>query len=585
VTHDELERALGGDPDALLGGRVLSAMPTVARWQRSLDSLSGDSRAEFLAHTEALVDRRFDLLGSGPVTLHEIDWLLDFKTGRRWPLVHRSQVPIAFADGSDIKVPWELSRCQHLPLLAAAWRLTGDRGYRDEIGRQLESWIDANPAEFGPNWVIAMEPAIRATNWLATLALLAPAPASEPWSRKALASLLQHGRFVRGHLERGPVRGNHYLANVVGLLMVSALFAGREGAGWLRWSVDALEAELRHQVLPDGVDHEMSIPYHRLVTEMFVCGTQAADALAPGALPASHHRRVMQMLMFTRDVTRPDGLAPSVGDSDDGRFLPLSDYGADPRSHLHLFDQAQVAYSPTTSSAAYRSAGFYVMRSPSLYVLIRCGPTGAHGQGWHAHNDQLSLEIALGEQSLVVDPGSYVYTADPDTRNRFRSTDFHSTISVDGAEQNELSRVELFRLRDSTNAQCLRWDVEGDVFVFEGIHHGFPSIGRIHHRRRVELERTGRHLRVLDTVEGAQGRRLTWTFPLAGGKAIADNDGATVTIGAVEARFAGSGLSWSVEPGLYSPRYGVRVEVPFVRARSVAEGPTASAEITVSARK
>ena len=50
----------------------------------------------------------------------EIDWHADFKTGRRWPLRHASLLPVAYGDGSDIKVPWELSRFQHLPLLAAA---------------------------------------------------------------------------------------------------------------------------------------------------------------------------------------------------------------------------------------------------------------------------------------------------------------------------------------------------------------------------------------------------------------------------------------------------------------------------------
>ena len=57
----------------------------------------------------------------GPTDLgREIDWRRDFKTGRRWPLRHGSLLPIAYGDGSDVKVPWELSRFQHLPLLAAA---------------------------------------------------------------------------------------------------------------------------------------------------------------------------------------------------------------------------------------------------------------------------------------------------------------------------------------------------------------------------------------------------------------------------------------------------------------------------------
>ncbi len=98
---------------------------------------------------------------------------------------------------------------------------------------------------------------------------------------------------------------------------------------------------MEHQVRPDGCDHETSVPYHRLVCELFVCGTQAVDALLPGALTDRYRERLDRMLAFVADYTRPDGLAPQIGDADDGRFLPLGDYGrADPRSHLHLFGQA-----------------------------------------------------------------------------------------------------------------------------------------------------------------------------------------------------------------------------------------------------
>ena len=71
-----------------------------------------------------------------------------------------------------------------------------------------------------------------------------------------------------------------------------------------------------------------------------MCGTQAADALVPGSIPDWYRERLDLMLSFVRDYTRPDGLAPQIGDSDDGRFLPLGDYGADPRDHRHLFAQA-----------------------------------------------------------------------------------------------------------------------------------------------------------------------------------------------------------------------------------------------------
>src|SRR5918999_4886957 len=308
ATPGELPAALGGlDPVSTLRGPVLQALPTVARFERELEQYD-----DLVGRAEEICAHRFDLLGSGRTDLGaEIDWHADFKTGRRWPLRHASLLPISYGDGSDIKVPWELARCQHLPLLAAAHRRTGDAEYLDELGAQLTSWIRANPVELGPNWACTMDVAIRAANWVAALAICAGDAAQEPWFGDVLNSLLLHARFIRTHLEDGEVRGNHYLSDVVGLLAVSALFSGGwEGRDWASWAAEELVTEMEHQVRGDGCAHEASIPYHRLVTELFVCGTQAADALVPGRFPDWYRVRLDSMLAFVRDCTRPEGLAP-----------------------------------------------------------------------------------------------------------------------------------------------------------------------------------------------------------------------------------------------------------------------------------
>jgi Heparinase II/III-like protein/Heparinase II/III N-terminus len=533
----ELGAALGGmDPVAVLRGPVLRALPTVARFERELER-----HERLLERADAICAHRFDLLGSGPTDLGpEIDWHADFKTGRRWPLRHSSLLPVAYADGSDIRVPWELSRSQHLPLLAGAYRLSGELRYLDELGEQLMSWIGSNPVERGPNWACTMDVAIRAANWTAALALCAEDAAKEPWFRPTLESLLLHGRFIRSHPEDGEVRGNHYLTDVIGLLVVSAVFSsGWEGNEWATWACAELVREMEHQVRGDGCAHEASIPYHRLVTELFVCGTQAADALARGKLPDWYRDRLDSMLAFTRDYTRPDGLAPQIGDADDGRLLPLGDYAAlDPRDHRHVFAQADRAHVAARESAAYPEGGFFVMRAGRTYAIVRCGDTGRYGRGGHSHNDQLSFELFAGGRPLVADPGSYVYTSDPEARNLFRSTAYHATLAIGGAEQNELRTDDLFVMEDEANAQALEWEA-----------HSFVGRQR-NHTRRIEL--ADGELRITDTVESAGGEELLWTLPLEPG---------------AELDVQAESLEFRPEDGWHSPRYGVRVPATFLRAR------------------
>jgi hypothetical protein len=301
---------------------------------------------------------------------------------------------------------------------------------------------------------------------------------------------------------------------------------------------------MEHQVRPDGCVHEASTAYHRLVTELFVCGTQAADALVPGAITDQYRDRLDLMLAFVRDYTRPDGLAPQIGDADDGRLLPLDTYGADPRDHRHLFEQAARPFEAATESAAYPDGGYYVLRHGGLYAIVRCGDVGRHGHGGHGHNDQLSFELADETGPLVVDPGTFVYTPNPAERNLFRSTAYHATLRVGGAEQNDLRTDDLFAMTDRARAEALSWDATS----FEGRHHGFP--GAIHTRR---IEIGERELRIRDTVTSADSMQLEWTFPLAPG---AEDR--------VEVR--ADGLEFRREPGWYSPTYGVRQPVVFLRA-------------------
>ncbi len=588
VSPRALARALGaGGPVGALRERALPALPTVLAWERELGQLDGDARARVLAHAEQILAHRFELLGSGETALGPtIDWQRDFKSGRRWPDSHISRVPTVLGGGSDIKVSWELARCQHLPLLAAAHRLSGDARYLDELGAQLSSFIAANPVELGAPWACTMDVAIRAANWVAALCIAMPAAGEAEWVRPVLASLLLHCRFIRTHLEWGEVRGNHYLSDVVGLLIAASPFsASAEGRAWVDFAARELEREMAHQVRCDGCDHEASIPYHRLVCELFVCGTQAADALCPGSLSDEYRARLERMLEFVSDYTRPDGLAPQIGDADDGRFLPLGGYKADPRDHRHLYAQAGRRWGERAGHVAYPDGGWYVLRHERLWGIVRCGDVGLGGIGAHAHNDQLSFELAFGEQPLVVDPGSYLYTPDPDARNEFRSTKAHSTLAIGAAEQSRLRSDYLFTLPEEACARCVRFEADGAQALFEGEHSGFRELGRaVCHRRELRFDGRLGVVRIIDTVLGAQGEQLLWAFPLSPGQATALGSRATATYGSVELEIEADGAKLELHRGWLSPSYGVRVTAPVVRARRIAESDTDVTRFTLTVR-
>ena len=98
---------------------------------------------------------------------------------------------------------------------------------------------------------------------------------------------------------------------------------------------------------------------------------------------------------------------------------------------------------------------------------MSCGRNSPPGKEGHAHNDKLSFELLIGGRDVVVDPGTYAYTSHPRLRNKFRSTDYHNTVKIDGCEQNELAN-DLFSLPDRVNIRKARLVQSAGCIRFEG---------------------------------------------------------------------------------------------------------------------
>jgi hypothetical protein len=562
---------------------------------------------------ERVLRHEFDLLGSGPYTpvdpdrpgtagdYRPIDWYLDPRSGRRFP----RGVPVSSWNfermrppGADIKLPWELARCQHWPLLGQAYRLTRDDRFAWEIVRELRDFMDANPVGTAVNWACTMDVALRAANWALALELIRPcALAPDAW-QDAYQALFDHGAFIERHLENHyEVTSNHFLSDAVGLFYVAAVFRDLpRGALWDRQCRAWLVQEMDVQVLSDGADYESSIPYHRLVCELFLGAARVAGLAGP-PLPARFLGRLGAMVDFLSAVLRPDGLMPQVGDADDGRLHVLSEYGTwKPQDPRHVFgpasrlldrgdwtadagpwgawETAWWGFDPSppvperrpAASPAYRhfpDAGVTVMRRDRDYLLVTNGIVGTGGFGNHKHNDLLSFEYHVGGTPVIVDPGSYVYTSDPDARNLFRSTCSHNTLGVDGVEQNDFKTEWLFRMFEQSHPEHLAVTGRDDVLAYRGAHRGYARLpDPVAHERTFRLPRHNGALTIVDVVEGRGAHRLRWHFHFAPGVTIAMTAADVVDIVAPGARLQmtlPASPTLTIAPGWYSPSYGVRV--------------------------
>lgn len=610
---------LGADElDALcdrLARRPFPAVTTPEGARACADALEGE-RERILAAAEPAVARVVDVLGTGPTQLGTpIDWLTDVKTGRRWPPAYAFDIEYAELDRpSDVKVPWEISRVQWLLPVGQAYLLTGDERYAQAVRDVLEDWIAANPYAGTVNWACAMEPALRILSWTWLFHACAGSAAWRDRSFRSsfLRALYLHLDFVARNLEFSDVNGNHYSADAAGLA-VGGLFFGSGAAlehherGW-----EILVEELPRQVFPDGVDFEASVPYHRLVAELFLLPAlhRAACGLE---VPAEYRDRLAGMAAFAATYTRLDGSSPLWGDADDARALPLGTQslhdhrylawivgrafglpdlaamaGGAPSEALWTLGAERVrAAAPVRepASAVFPQGGVAVLRRGGDHLFVDCGPVGLAGRGGHGHNDALSFEAALEGRLLLTDCGSYVYTASPEWRDAFRATRSHNTPVVDDEEQNRFVRPDwLWSLRDDARAELLEFRVDGALGLFRGRHHGYERLDDPVGVERAIVIDFERHILVVEDIlsgRGAHSVRIPYHLgPGIEAREEAPDRWRLRAHGGEYILTAPDG--WRVDSRAWwrSPSYGVKEPITTLELR--ADGPLRPARVTIA---
>ena len=500
---------------------------------------------------ENVCNHDFDLLGSGKTNVDgegaKIDWHRDFKSGVRWdPNVFHTEIPLTNSTGSDIIVPWGLSRFQHLPTLGKAYQLTGDEKYAREFVDEISHWIDINHPGYGVNWRCTMDVAIRVVNWIWGYHFFRNSPQiSDDFLLKLLESLLVHGIHIMANLEQHSrfgqfadsllihrmsiidslrqawtgITNNHYLSDIVGLIYLGIMLPElEETQKWLGFAIKELIHEMKKQVFPDGVVHEGSISYHRLQTELFLSPTLLC--LKNGiTFPLWYMERLEKMLEFVMYYTKPDGTAPQIGDNDDGRLHILASYGSwDKRDHRYLLsiganlfgrtdfkwiagesheeafwllgsDRVEGA-NPHLRSNAFPDGGFYIMRKNRLFMMVDCQPNNILAPPAHRHNSRLSFELFAYDKSFIIDPGAYIYHASKDMRNLFRSTKYHNTVVVDNEEQNRFRKDMMFYINYDAAVRINQWEMTDECDFWDAEHYGYRRLKHpVVHRRQIWFDK------------------------------------------------------------------------------------------------
>lgn len=483
------------------------------------------------ARAESLLQGRANLLGYRQLHVGSPpDWHADPVHGRRSPDKYWSRVAYLDAQYGDHKLIWELNRHQHWLTLGRAHALTGDARFYREFVTQMESWLSANPPLRGTNWASMLELAFRSLSWLWALAFFSTAATREgadqaPWTVDLLLAIDRQLRHVQQNLSyyfspNTHLSGEALALYVAGHALPELLASGER----LEIGRAVLVREADRQIRSDGGHAELSAHYHRYSTDFYLLALAVARSAGDPATPV-FEQAALRQAEFLRTITDDRGHRPQLGDDDGGQLFPLcgrpsgdcSDTLAIAalmlgRPELAVGPAPEEAYwrcgvaaaqlpSAATNtawhSAALPASGYYVMRTRAGdHLVFDAGPHG-YLNGGHAHADALSIVLTVGGRPLLIDPGTATYTMNPVVRDRFRSTEMHNTLVLDGRSQSQPAGP--FDWRATAAAKAPIWSAAPGCEYAEGTHDGYVAR---HHTRGV-LAIHGVGWWILDHVLGA----------------------------------------------------------------------------------
>lgn len=401
------------------------------------------ARADEFAHN------CFDILGSRDQCLMVMPWHADFRLQHQKPdadylfdktLFYKDYViKHGLTDRliKDIKVPWELSRFQHLVVLGAAFEKIKNPLYSKAFVLQITDWIQENPYLLGPNWVCPMDVSIRALNWIWGFHYFKNVPEiTETFWQQFTESLYNHFIYLENNWETGIHTSNHYLSDLIGYFGLTWFFGDLPGIKKKQvWCHKKILQEFEKQVFEEGTDYEGSTKYHQLVTEIFYQFYLLSQEMG-FAVPGSFTKKLKKMFTFINWCSTTPGNMIMIGDDDSGKLIDGL-----PNDLIKIMKEPE-----QETEKYYPQFGLSVLKNKTWHATLRHHSFNGQQPSGHFHNDIASVTIAVNGIPIIVDPGSYIYTPSAIWRNALRSITTHNSFFIKDAEPAEFDPTSLFIL-------------------------------------------------------------------------------------------------------------------------------------------
>lgn len=520
------------------------------------DAFASDERTLLEEEATDLCANNIRLLHQDWPAGRSMEWSLDPESGTHWPWhQYTHDIPRRVGQGpGDVKFVWELSRLQHLQVLAFAAHVLQHQESRLSCLSQLEQWLDDNPPYLGLGYACGIELASRVISILVVVTYLGADTFSNALTVKIWKALCAHGRFIARFPSLYSSANNHLVAESAALFVLGSVAPEiPEAEKWRQLGWKRLVTEADRQILRDGAGAEQSSSYLGTTLEWLLL-SRTVCASANNVECTDLDAALIRGATFISSIADIDGNVPVFGDRDDSMVLRprleeenhLSSMVASIASCLDRPDVQHPAFTPDyrthmltatsaprgmheLSSKTFADGGYSVIRTShharEAFLLFDHGPLGFASTAAHGHADALSIWLHIDGKPVLVDFGTYRYAADRGWRAWARSTAAHNTIEINGVSQSEVSGP--FNWRSRAEARLLEEDRNDHLTGCTAEHTGYAGRFGVVHRRSVSISK-GRHIEICDSLTGKGRHEVRASFHFAPDLEVvlADDDGA-----------------------------------------------------------
>ena len=454
------------------------------------------------------------------------DWITNPETNYKYDInKHWSEINDFDKNNGDIKYVWEKSRFTYL-LTIMRYDYHFEEDHSLFAFSEIESWIDANPINQGPNWKCSQEISLRVFNWMYILNFYKNSEfLTENLWKKIQNTIYWSLHHIYNHINfsRIAVRNNHAITETLALTISELLFPFiPETKKWATKGRKWLEQEVKYQVYEDGTFLQFSMNYHRVLIQLFSFGITLTEKHNKPFSTIFYQRAYNSLNFLYQCLQEENGYLPNYGANDGALFFLLSnskyrDYRPQLNT-LHRILTNQKLFNDEFFNEDYNwiqingnsklaplkkhlgtfcfvNSGCYICRESNTFTFIRCG----NHKDRPSHADNLHIDVWVNGENVLRDSGTYKYNTSEEYSAYFTGTKAHNSVVVDNQSQMlKGSRFIWFYW-----SQCIsaNWTETNEFYIFKGKIQAYIHLNKKGtHEREIQIYKNKNKWKIKDTI-------------------------------------------------------------------------------------